>query len=282
MKKILVLILFIAGISLFFTSCKKDNGNPPALPPAESMDIDFSNFVTAKKSAVLITDLKGVENSYWEFAALVAGYWESIISITLAVPVASFRLATNNTPVYLGSKTWQWSYNASITVNQVSVTYKARLTGQILQNNVEWKMYITKEGTGAFAEFIWFEGTSKLDGTGGQWILNHSAQFPEPVLQIDWTKSGTSIGTVKYTYVRALNTSRVADTFKDSFIEYGKKSAALDAYYTIHYYNGLLFSDVNVEWNTTSHDGRVSGLVYFGNADWHCWNSQLVNGTCPQ
>lgn len=280
MKKILVLILFIAGISLFFTSCKKDKGNPPVLPPQESMDIDFSNFETAKKSSDPFTAIKGSNNSNWEFAALVAGYWKTIIGTTLAIPVASFKLATNNTPVYLGSKTWQWSYNASIIVNQVNVTYKARLTGQFLQNDVEWKMYITKEGTGAFAEFIWFEGTSKLDGTGGQWILNHSSQFPEPMIQIDWTKSGLSIGTVKYTYVRALNNSRVADPFKDSYIEYGGKSTVLDAYYTIHYYNGLLFSDVAVEWNTTFHNGRVSSLVYFGNTNWYCWDSGMANITC--
>ena len=54
-------------------------------------------------------------------------------------------------------------------------TYTARLTGQIRTSDVAWKMYITKEGTGGFPEFVWFEGTSKLDGTGGQWILNQSS-----------------------------------------------------------------------------------------------------------
>ncbi|HEY5500961.1 MAG TPA: hypothetical protein VIK09_03155, partial [Candidatus Humimicrobiaceae bacterium] len=127
MKKILVLLLFIAGISLFFTGCKKDKGNPPVLPPQESMDIDFSNFETAKKSSDPYTGIKGANNSNWEFVAVVAGYWKTIIGTTLAIPVASFKLATNNAPVYLGSKTWQWSYNASITINQVNVIYKARL-----------------------------------------------------------------------------------------------------------------------------------------------------------
>ncbi len=280
MTKFLYLVMiaiFTLGIN---SGCKKNKGNPPVLPPAESMTIDFSNFVSGKKSIESFTDLKGIENSSWEFAALVAGYWRSIISVTLAVPVASFALAIQNNPVYLDTKTWQWSYNATIIVNQVSVTYKARLTGQIRDTDVQWKMYISKEGTGAFPEFVWFEGTSNLDGTGGQWILNHSSQYPEPVLQIDWTKSGASIGTIKYTYVRALNNSRVADPFKDSYIEYGKTSASLNAYYNIHYYNGLSFSDVNVEWNDISHNGRVKSSVHFGNSNWYCWDSNLINITC--
>lgn len=280
MKKNLLLILFIAGISLFFNSCKKDKGNPPVLPPSESMTIDFSNFESGKKSGELFSDIKGLNNDIWDFVRGVAVYWTKYINTDLAVPIASFGLAVENNPVYLDTKTWQWSYDAPITINQVSVTYKARLTGQIRDTDVLWKMYISKEGTGAFQEFVWFEGTSELDGTSGQWILNHSFQFPEPMLQIDWTKSGASIGTVIYTYVREKNNNRVADTFKDSRIEYGKRSSALDAYYTIHYNNGLSFSDAEVEWNTISHDGRVMCSAYFGNPNWYCWDSNLVNTSC--
>lgn len=145
-------------------------------------------------------------------------------------------------------------------------------------------MYITKDGTGGFAEFLWFEGTSKLDGTGGQWILNHSSTYKEPVLQIDWTKTGTSVGTVKYTYVRALNDNRVADPSKTSYIEYGKTSGtSFNAYYNIKYYSLTLqaFSNVNVEWSTTGHNGRVKSLEYFGNSNWYCWDGNLTNIVCP-
>jgi hypothetical protein len=280
MKKVLSLSFILVLIIGILSDCKKDNGDAPVLPPEGSMVIDFRNFESGKKSADMISELKGVNNSTWEFSALVAGYWRAIINTTLAIPVASFKLAIDNDPVYIEDKTWQWSYNASIVINQVNVTYKARLTGQIRETDVLWKMYIAKEGAGAFTEFTWFEGTSKLDGTGGQWILNHSSQYPEPVLKIDWTSSGSAVGSVKYTYVRALNNNRVTDTFKDSTIEYGTKSTALNAYYTIHYFNGLSFSDVNVEWNTTSHNGRVQCSAYFGNTNWYCWDSNLLNIQC--
>jgi hypothetical protein len=234
------------------------------------MTIDFSNFATLKKSSDLLFDQKGTENSNWEFAATVAGVWKLIITTTLAIPVTSFKLAVDQDPVFLEEKTWQWSYNVSV----ASVTYKARLTGQLGASDVIWKMYITREDAGGFPEFLWFEGTSKLDGTGGQWILYNSSQSPEAMLQIDWTKTGISIGTVKYSYVKN-------DSFKNSYIEYGLTTSTLNAYYTIHYYNSLKFSDVNVEWNTTTKNGRVKSSEYMVGNIWYCWNEQKINITCP-
>jgi hypothetical protein len=269
MKKIFSLVLILIITIGLFTGCKKNKGEPPVLPPQESMIIDFTNFATVKKSVDLIPGQKGTENSNWEYAAIVAGYWKLIISLNLAVPVTAFKAAVDQVPVYISSKNWQWSYNVTFS----SVTYKARLTGLIRTSDVQWKMYITREGTGGFAEFLWFEGTSKLDGTGGQWILYQDASSPVAYLQIDWTKTATVVGYVKYTYLKN-------DSFLNSFIEYGLTSNALNAYYTIHYYNGVKFSDVNVEWNTTTLNGRVKSVDYLGDSNWYCWDSNKVNTVC--
>jgi hypothetical protein len=272
MKKILSLGLILILSSVFFIGCKKDKGDPPALPPQESMAIDFSNFDIQKKSGETVSVQKGTENSNWEFAAGVAGIWKLILNTTLVVPVTSFKLATDQVPVFLSKNNWQWSYSVTV----ATVTYKARLTGEIRSSDVAWKMYIAREGTGSYPEFVWFEGISKLDGTGGQWILNQSSQSPTAILQIDWTKTGNSVGLIKYTYVKT------ADVFKTSYIEYGLTTSSLNAYYTIHYYNSSLlkFSDVNVEWNTTTHNGRVKCLDYLGDTGWHCWDANKINVTC--
>jgi hypothetical protein len=237
----------------FLTSCKKDKGDPPVLPPQESMTIDFTNFVEAKKSADVIFDQKGTENSHWAFAALAAGVWKVIINTTLAVPVASFRYAIDQDPAFLSNKTWQWSY----TVPVLTVNYKARLTGQIGATEVVWKMYITREGTGGFAEFLWFEGTSKIDGTGGRWTLNQSSESP----------------IIKYKYVKN-------DSYKNNYIEYVLTTGTLNAKYTIQYYNGAKLSDVNVEWNTTTYNGRVKSVDYLGDSNWYCWGTNKINIAC--
>jgi hypothetical protein len=273
MKKSVVFILLPLILIALSTGCKKDNkGEPPVLPPAESMTIDFSNFTTQAKGDLSVAVPKGTQTSNWDYAASVAVIWSTIININLAVPVAAFKIAVNQSPTYLQDATWQWSYNATI----LTVTYKVRLTGQITSENVDWKMYITREGTGGFSEFMWFEGTSSLDGTSGQWTLNKSYQSQVPILKIDWTKSGSSVGMIKYTYVETGN------AFNGSYIEYGLTTNTLNAYYTIHYYSTtyLQFYDLNVEWNTTSHNGHVKSEGYFGDNSWYCWDSNYLNVTC--
>jgi hypothetical protein len=270
MKKLVTLTMLAIFISIFLTGCKKDKGNPPTLPPQESMTIDFTNFASGKSGDVFSG--KGVNDYYWAFSALVAGYFNTYITGTLAVPVAAFRLAINQTPSFVETNTWQWSYNVTI----ATFTYKARLVGQIRTSDVLWKMYISREGTGAYAEFVWFEGTSKIDGTGGTWTLKQSNAEQVPVLKIDWTKTGTTMGTVTYTFIKS------GDPFNSSYIAYGKQTGIYDAYYTIHYFNGSSFADVDVKWSTTGRNGTVKCLVFFGDSSDHCWDGNYVDlATCP-
>ncbi len=273
MKKSISALVITTILLTFFTGCKKDKGDPPVLPPGESMTIDFSNFEADTKGDVTISIPKGIENSNWEFSSGVAMLWKAIGYVTLAVPVYSFQLAVDQKPVYLSDNTWQWSASATVT----SVTYNARLTGQIAASNIVWKMYITKEGTGGYTDFLWFEGTSKPDGSAGQWKLYESQLNPVEILKIDWTASGDKIGTVKYTY------TKTGTDFANSYIEYGLTTNTLNAYYTIHYYNTSYeqFFDMNVEWSTTLKNGRVKCPGRFGTTDWNCWDSNYLNVTCP-
>ncbi len=278
MKKIVSLLLLTVILANLVTSCKKP-GPPPGLPPEASMYIDFSNFESGKKSADFLTLPKGVENSNWEFAALIAGSWRALMVTTLAVPVAAFKLAIDQSdPTYLEEQTWQWNFN----VNVLSATYKARLTGEVRTSDVQWKMYVSNTApTGGFAEFLWFEGTSS--STGGQWILYHSSTYKEPVLQIDYTLSDETVTKIKYTYVRTLNDNRVSDPFNTSYIEYGKTTGTFDSYYDIKVYHPTLqkFVTVKIEWSATGHNGRVQCSEYFPDSNWYCWNSNLVNILCP-
>lgn len=277
MKKYLPFVVIFVFALGFLTSCKKDKGDPPALPPETSMAIDFSNFESARKSGDISLP-KGVEDINWNLVAGIADFWHNIIATTLAVPVLSFKLAINEKPSYLDVKTWQWKYTATY----LQVSYTARLTGQIRSTDVLWKMYITRTGTGGFSEFMWFTGTSKLDGTGGQWTLNYSPAEQVPLLQIDWTKTGTAIGSVKYTYIKeTLPGGTTANPFKTSYIIYGKTTGTLNAFYTISYYYNSALADFSVEWNTTGKNGRVRSLGFYGNNDWHCWDGSYVDVICP-
>jgi hypothetical protein len=275
MKKLYCLQLILSIVMVLFWGCEK-KGDPPVLPPAESMIIDFTEFTAGRKSVEMIPGTKGVaaaENTNWTVAATVAGVWNSILIINLAVPVAAFYKAIEIKPSYLDNKKWEWRYS----VNAVGITYNARLTGQIQADNIKWEMYIGREGVGGFPEFLWYEGTTALDGSSGQWIVTHSPQAQVPMLQIDWAKEGSEIGSVKYTYIKT------GENFKDSYIEYGLTSNTLNAYYTVHFYETVraAFVDVNIEWSTTDHNGRIKSVDYFQDTNWHCWDGNGNDITCP-
>ncbi len=270
-KYIFVLFTLLALTTL--SGCKKDKGDPPVLPPSGSMTLDFSNFDASGKGDFSAGVPKTNPITNWQFAAGTALIWKTIIVTTLAVPVYSFQLAhQNNTPVYLDDNTWQWKYSVSL----LNVTYSARLTGQILSDNVRWKMFISREGTGGFEEFLWFEGVSEKDGSQGQWTFYESHQVKVPVLQIDWSVTGNKIGQIKYTYIKTGN------PFKDSWIIYGLTTGDLNAFYEIHFFNttSLKFYDVEVKWNTTNHNGRVKCEAHFGDNAWYCWDGGFANISC--
>jgi hypothetical protein len=281
MKNLFLSLSTLALLTVLFWGCEKKKDSPPALPPAATMSIDFSNFVSSAKSVTSGYNAKGVDvvdKSNWALAATVAGTWNVILAVNLAVPVASFGVAVNKTPVYLEDKKWEWTYD----FNVIGATYKARLTGQVRSSDVKWEMYISREGIGAFSEILWYEGTSKLDGKSGQWVLNHSQTFPEPMLQIDWSVVGTGVSGIKYTYIRDKKDDRTVDPFKNSFIEYGLTTNTLNAFYNIHQNTGAVnvFNDVSIEWSTTVHNGHIKANYYFQDTNWHCWNEIGNNVTC--
>ena len=281
MKSTISLLIVTLLLGLMVTGCKKDKGKPPALPPYQSMEIDFSDFVADRKSFDLLNQAKDIPDpdENFTFSASVVGIWNTILVVNLAVPVTAFKLAASTNPVWIADKTWERKYN----VTGIAGTWKARLVGKILSDKVEWEMFISKDGTPSYAEFVWFTGTSTLDGNSGRWVLNYSQQFQEPYLQIDWEKTGSQVGLIKYTYIRNQRDDRSPDPFKNSYIEYGQTTAAFNAYYTVHIFEPLIiqdFVDIFIEWNTTSEEGRVKALYKFGDNNWHCWDSEKFNKEC--
>ena len=282
MKKVIFIFLTIILSALLFWGCQKKKNNPPSIPPAESMTIDFSNFLTSNKSGITDFQTKGNDaagNTNWSRAAGIAGFWNILLSVNIAVPVASFKLAASSTPVYVDNNTWEWHYSVSV----LGSTYNARLTGQIESNDVKWLMYISRDGVGSFEEFLWFNGTAALDGKSGQWLLYYSYIFQEPMLQIDWTLNGSNIGSVKYTYVRDKKDDRTTDPYKTSYIEYGLTTNTLNAYYNVCINpTGVLndFKSVKIEWSTSLHNGHIKSEYYFGDSSWHCWDGSGNDVTC--
>ncbi len=269
--------MFLVFALVFTTSCENsdegtDEANNLALPLYETMVIDFSDFTddsNSGKSVALVYDNKA-PNGNWFFSRFVVGVWNSALFTTLAVPVASFKSAFAHSPEELGNNKWQWTYS----VDGFTSEYTARLTGQVTGEEVLWEMYITKIGIGAFEEFLWFSGSSAMDGNSGYWLLNESAERPDAMLRIDWERSNDEIGNIRYTWVRELDEQENDDMFKDSYLEYGLQDGDFDAYFNAYAYdsNKQDFSNVRIEWSRETFMGRVRAFDYFENEEWHCWD----------
>ncbi len=278
--KVKFFILIFSVTLLFFTSCDdtSENTDAPNLPPEGSMVMDFEDFNQTTTKSISTFNTKQAPIGNWFYSAAVVSVWNTALFTTLAVPVASFKTAFNHKAVFKGNGLWEWKY----TVNGFTSQYTARLTGELAGNEVHWEMHITKTGIGAFDEFMWFSGVSNVDGKSGYWLLNHSAAFPENMLRIDWIVENDEIGNVKYTYVRNLNDNRNTDKFNGSNIIYGLQNGDFDAFYKVHAYDydRNAFVDVDIEWNRTNNNGHVMASYYFGDSNWHCWNSQGEDEDC--
>ncbi|MGB5228398.1 MAG: hypothetical protein WBN55_09045 [Eudoraea sp.] len=270
---------------VFTASCENsdddtDLDNNLALPPYESMVIDFGDFAdnsNAGKSTALVYDNKE-PNGNWVFSRLVVGVWNTALFTSLAVPVASFKSSFAHSPVDLGDNLWQWTYS----VDGFTSEYTARLTGEVTGEEVLWNMYITKVGIGAFGEFLWFSGSSNMDGNSGHWILNESPEKPLAMLRIDWERSNDEIGNIRYTWVRELDEQENDDLFKDSYLKYGLQDGPLNAYFDAHAYdeNTEVFSDIRIEWSRDTYLGRVRAADYFQDEEWHCWDANGDDVQC--
>jgi hypothetical protein len=269
--KFVLLISSLLIVILILSSCQKDETiQAPAIPPAGTMVIDFGNLADANKSGS-ITKNELVTKTNWLISATTVGVWNVIIGTTFAVPVAAFKTSFNQTPSKINNTTWEWDYS----VNGFTSQYSARLVGTLQTNQVNWEMFISKTGIDSFDEFLWFEGTSALDGKSGQWILYNSAEFPDKTVQIDWQKEGDEVGNIKYTYIREINSLNQPDNFNGSYLICGLQDETFDAYVTVHTYDNQAesFTDSYIEWSRSDFSGHIKAEYFFNDSEWHCWDS---------
>ena len=267
-KWLVLMILPLLILPLLFNGCEKDNEpDAPNLPPVSTFVMDLSDFV-GKKSMDASADAKGLVATNWGWAASNVLVWNTVLTVNLIVPVASFYEAFNHEGIYEGDNEWVWSYNFMAG----GVSHKAELHGFLTEDAVLWEMYISRDG--AFTDFLWYSGSHDLLRTEGQWILNGSPDSQSNYLQIDWTRSETDDSAdVKYTLIA----SGAAEY--GSYIFYGRTNdLPLDRFYDI--YIASTQNLVEIEWSKTTKEGRIKDYTHFQDGLWHCWDSSLQDVAC--
>jgi len=250
------------------------NDEPPDIPPASTMVMDFSGFADEDTPRVLPGDrdlrtaqVIEIDNGNWRWAAIHVGVWSVLLTVGLAVPVAAFGESFKHQPEQMEDGTWIWSYDVVVS----GITHSAELHALAVDGDIEWNMFITKDGF--YESFNWFSGVSNLAGTSGTWTLNSSPDNPQPLLLIEWTRDAeTDTGDIRYTNI-------VPDGAENGgYIFYGGSDGDYDTFYEI--YNAGADKLINIEWNLDTGDGRVKDPVHFGDDAWRCWTADQTDTDC--
>ncbi len=270
MKTIKSFSIFVfVAVLLLSVSCRKEQKQlpdkpmpeAPELPPKSSFVMDYNGLPGTK-----IADEKGRANiGYAKFNVL---FWNTVLIGNLAVPMAAFSESFRNQPQYLGTLEWLWSYEVIVSNKK----YQAKLFGKKMGTDIEWKMYVSKEG--AFVDFLWYEGVMDQSYQQIEWMIYESAANPIPFLTINYSADASN-GKQSIRYTRAEEIVTEA-----SYIEHGNLPGYdLDRYYTIYLQGDDKLTEI--EWNYTYGNGRVKDPVHFKDTEWHCWDEQQLDVECP-
>jgi len=163
---------------------------------------------------------------------------------------------------------WEWSYSVTS-----GVIHTCRLNGKVVGNEVQWKMYISKAGE--FSDYLWYGGSNNLAATEGSWIVNRNPTETNPFLQIDWHRNpSNNTGDLKYTNIIP------GDEGNGGYIFYGSlASSGYDRFYDL--YDISQDNLTEIEWDHQGGNGRVKDPHYYGDSNWHCWDTNLDDIACP-
>jgi len=265
------MLTIVAMLAAMGTSCNKDDDTEPDLPPVSSLAMDFSDFTTfpdttGLKSGSGIAD--GPYHTNFASSFLTVWTWNLLTGIAMVIPVAAYTEALQQTPAYMGDNEWQWSYSVTILL----VSYDVKLKTKRIDNSTySAKMYISIAG--GFQDFLWFEGVVRYDATHAEWTLYKDPADPMEWLEVEWEMDWEEdTSSITYTYTEAGHAEN------GSSISFGiTGDTDYDAFYSIIGSQ----SSVEIEMNTGTKAGRIMSHLYFGDTDWHCWNGDFQNITCP-
>lgn len=261
LNKILAVSL---GVSVIFSSCKKDDdiGEPPELPPMTSMSNDLEGYKEEDSQRIAANGDTTYVNAV--SAGVTVAFWNTVLVLNLATPVAAFEEAFNHEPEYDEEvEAWVWAYDFGwFNLN------KAELQAKVNGDQVNWSMYITLSGQ---SEFLWYTGTSDFDGMGGTWSLNKSVDDPQEYIDIVWSRTSDEVSDITYTYT-------YPDAAEGSYIQYGQQTGEYDIFYDV--YLAETSNSVEIESNRETKEGHIKSEVYFNDTDWYCWNSSYMDIDC--
>lgn len=278
MRKTNFLPVLLLGVALMI-SCTKDpiiddqQGVAPKLPAMETFIMPFTGFESADT-----TNLKGGSGArnmathfHWFHAASNIVVWNAILTINMAIPVASFVEAFRHEAEFQGNGIWLWAYDYTIG----GATYDAELSGKFInESEVQWEMSVSQKG--GFSKVLFYSGVVSTDGKRGSWTLNYQPNNPTPYLSMEYNRDDvTGLATIRYTNIIP------GSADKGDYIEYREDAnSGVEFNRAYDVYRVAEDNLLEIKWNDLDKDGRVKNPALFKDGEWRCWDGNFVDIDC--
>lgn len=266
-RKIQKIGVFILLTAFVVTSCSDDpaslsSDEPPQLPPAESMEMDFSTFESNQK----VQGEAALAGENFTQAVVRAIVMKAVVDLNLAIPRALLTAASESEAEFNEEGEWVWSY----TRNTGQETYEVRLVAsQGGSNEVNWQFYVTNSEL-SIDNRLFFDGTTNADGTQGTWTYYSLLdETNEAVSEIQW-----EVAEDENVSLRLDVTSDRFDNEGD-YIEYNFDGTVKSAVY----YNAGEDQTTELQWNIETRAGYLIAPG-FNNGEQACWDANFDDASC--
>ncbi|MBK8231594.1 MAG: hypothetical protein IT349_10485 [Candidatus Eisenbacteria bacterium] len=262
------LAICVLASLLTASGCSKESTQPlpeaPALPPAESLQIDLGFFqqpARAPESAAPETIFN------WTNAVVRVLVINAFVDAALSPPFEAFEVALNTTPTLRQDGTWVWTYG----VLEGGRTARIDLEGVERSGKVEWSLYLTdSEAEPPLNHGLWFEGETTGNGEEGFWLfLDPRSSSSGNYARLNWRVKAEDDAELR---LEALDRSE--ESFGDFVLyEVDRRDAR------VTYHDASERSEFIAKWNTATGAGSLVAPDYNQGAP-ACWNSEQQDIEC--
>lgn len=277
MKKLTLVhraIAFVLAAGLVVPACLPPEEGP-ALPPAESMQMDLGVFTGGLTAAKGDASEAAAEASKANFqnAALRVGLLNLTVGLGLVAPTAALAAALSAEPRFEAG-TWIWTYE----LQAGGETIEAELTGwyegfQRQGTTLELEMRVTCTACAAMpADYLWYTGSFQLDGAAGHWQLYNPdiAQADQSFLRIDYAIADETHRSLTFENVRTDGSPDASD-----FIDYTRDGDLL----TIQVHDESEGQEYMAEGDLQTGAGWIEVPGYNSGAK-ACWDADQLDVAC--
>lgn len=240
-------------------------GQPPELPPVDTMQPEISALAVAPAEAKQVDDFATSEYAHFAMAWSHFSWITQHLVSVVAIPASATERAIGQDAVRFDASEWRWS------VKMLAFDITLKTTGDAAEGyNISYR---TDGPNLGLHNFIWVTGHFLGDVSSGTWVL-HDQDYSggtNEVMQIDWTITNETDRTLIFTNLKSghenhgdiWNFVRVGSTAQVIYEDPDDEEWFANITWDVHEGNGSIHTP-------GYNQGRIS-----------CWDTAFKNIDCP-